>query len=157
MTHKNLSKALFGVVLAVALGCLPGCGSDGGTTDHGDGGATDSGAASQELVGTWTGHEVGTTSPTWTFTFTATTADVTTSGTEAYQGTYTVDTTATPKRATIVITQSAFPAYVGKTSNGIYKIEGTTLTFAGNEPGNAAVPTSFTPNGVTRVFTLTKQ
>src|SRR5258706_9319999 len=146
MTHRDLSKALLGVVLAAAFGCLPGCGSDGGAAAR-DGGATDAGAdsggAAQELIGTWTGHEVGTTSPVWTFTFSATTAVVTTSGTEAYQGTYTIDAVTTPRRVTIVITSSAYPPYVGKTSNGIYKIEGTTLTFAGNEPGNPASPTSF--------------
>ena len=61
--------------------------------------------------------------------------------------------------STITITESAIPAYVGQASNGIYKIEGNTLTFAANKPGTTSRPTDFipTPDGVTLVFTLTKQ
>ena len=47
--------------------------------------------------------------------------------------------------------------YVGQTSNGIYKIEGSTLTFAANEPGVATRPADFTPGGNAEVFTLIKQ
>lgn len=160
MLPKVVAQTLFGFVLAVSFGCLPGCGDDdsNGTADSGPGDAADdAGSPAEELVGTWTGHEVGQSSPEWSFTFSATTAVVTMSGVEAYQGTYTIGATTTPRRVTIAITSSAYPAYIGKTANGIYKIEGTTLTFAGNEPGSSAVPTSFTPDGTTRVFTLTRK
>ncbi len=52
-----------------------------------------------------------------------------------------------------------FPLYKNQRGNAIYKVEGKTLTLAGNEPGNATVPTAFERGGVdhTRVFVFNKQ
>ena len=135
------------VVLA-AMACCLGCGNSDGN-DGGD----------PALVGTWSGTVVNGGAAIWTFTFTATTMDVesTDTGAFTYKGDYAVDATSNPKRLTGHITECSLPAYVNLVSNAIYKIEGTTLTFAGNEPGNAAAPTSFTPGGNTVVFTLTRQ
>lgn len=83
------------------------------------------------LSGTWSGTQQGSASPVYTFTFT--------------------------DQITSTITASVNPLYVGKTSNAIYLISGTKLSFAGNEPGNAARPTAFATAGNTVAFDLTRQ
>lgn len=80
-----------------------------------------------------------------------------TDGQEVYRGNYTAYPEEDPKRFKFEITSSSISQYVGKTSHGIYKIEGDQLTIASNEPGVNDTPTSFTPGGGTRVFELTKQ
>ena len=154
--------AIIAAVLSGSLGC--GNGSSGGTGGTGGGGGGSGGAGGgvdnggdPDLIGTWTGAEVGAGSIVWTFVIEGDTVAVTTSGVEAYAGPYTADPTSDPKRFTAQITSCPYTPYIGKTTNGIYEIEGTTLTFAGNEPGNPAVPTSFVPTGATRVYVLTKQ
>lgn len=146
----SLLLAIVGVTLSGDLAC-----GGGSATSNGNG----QGGGDPALIGTWSGNEVGDTSTVWTFVIDATTMTVASSGVEEYAGTYTADPTSNPKRLTALITSCPFTAYIGKTSNGIYQVEGngpSTLTFAGNEPGNPAVPTSFTPSE-TRVFVLTKQ
>jgi len=111
-----------------------------------------------DMVGTWTGTEQGNAaSGSWTFVFTTSEMTVKAGDTEAYKGTYTLDASADPVTFTAAVTDSAFAAYVGKTVYGLVKIEGGAMTFAGNEPGNTAKPTSFVPGGGTRVFNLTRQ
>jgi uncharacterized protein (TIGR03067 family) len=129
-----------------AFACCLGCGG-GGSQGGGD----------PALVGTWVGTEATSGSTVWTFTITSTDAEVKMSTVAAYKGTYTADASSNPKQITITITDSATSTYVGKASNGIYKIEGTTMTFAGNEPGNSARPADFSPGGLAMVFTLSKQ
>jgi hypothetical protein len=64
-----------------------------------------------------------------------------------------------PKQAIILIEACAFPRYVNRLAKAIYKLEGKTLTIAGNEPGNEAVPTAFgrNPASQTRAFAFTRQ
>jgi uncharacterized protein (TIGR03067 family) len=141
---RGVQVSLMVLALAAQIGC-------GGGDKAGGGGDPD-------LVGVWIGNEVGDDVTIWVYTFSgAGTIEVTTSGVEAYKGTYTADPLSSPKRLTGEITDCPYAPYVGQTTNAIYKIEGTGLTFAGNEPGNSAVPTSFTPGGNTRVFLLVKQ
>jgi uncharacterized protein (TIGR03067 family) len=111
------------------------------------------------LVGIWTGTEVDLSSGTWTLVITATTLDAHATGGEGYKGTYTADTSVDPKRLVGTITEYSVADFVGKSSYGIYRIEGTTMTFAANIPGDPTFPTAFTPNSIhqTRVFTLAKQ
>ncbi len=144
--NSKWCEAMFGTAVVVAFACCLGCGG-GGSQGGGD----------PALVGTWVGTEATTTGVVWTFTITATDAEVEMATVPAYKGTYTADASSNPKRLTITITDSATSTYVGKTSNGIYKIEGSTLTFAGNEPGNSARPADFTPGGDAAVFTLNRQ
>ena len=75
---------------------------------------------------------------------------------EWYKGTFTLHEDTTPKQMIVVITDCAAPQYVGKTANAIYKIENGTLTIAGNEPGNPAMPAAFDAPG-TEVMTFTAQ
>jgi uncharacterized protein (TIGR03067 family) len=117
-----------------------------------------SGTEDPALVGTWTGTGTASGSSTaWTFVFTATTADVKMAGSSAFSGTYTVDTTTTPKQLTLTISASLNTAYVGKSSNAIYEVVGNKLRYAGNEPGVSARPTTFSASSATPVFDLTKQ
>jgi uncharacterized protein (TIGR03067 family) len=143
---RSYRLSLLAVVFVALTGWL-GCGS-----------GNSKGTPDPDLDGTWIGKEVGDDVTVWTYAFTASgSVDVTTSsGNEWYKGTYTADTSSDPKRWTGTITDCPYPPYVGATSNAIYKIEGATLTFAGNEPGNPAVPTSFS-DGRARVYVLTKQ
>jgi hypothetical protein len=78
---------------------------------------------------------------------------------KGYKGTYTADTSVDAKRIAGTITECPLADFVGKSSNGIYKIEGPILTFASNVPGDMAFPTASAPGSIhqTRVFTLTKQ
>ena len=150
MKLQTAGLGLFGT--AVLFACLLGCGGNGGNGSSGGG--------DPALVGTWIGTEVGYAgSGTWTFSITASGMDVKSSSGEGYKGTYTADTSVDPKRFAGTVTECPAPEFVGKPVNGIYKIEGTTLTFAGNIPGDTTFPTSFTSGGAhqTRVFTLTKQ
>jgi uncharacterized protein (TIGR03067 family) len=144
--------------MADAIGCLAACAAedddDGG---GGDGGGDGDGGSDPALIATWSGHEVGDAVTLWTFVFGETESSASTDGAEVYSGPYTVDTTAEPNELTMVIESSSFDDYVGETSNAIYEVVGDELTFAGNEPGNPARPTSFTPTGATRVFELTRQ
>jgi len=153
LLDSTWSEGMLGAALVAALACGLGCGS-GGTQGSGD----------PALIGTWVGTvaDGSATSPDptpWTFTITSTDADVKMGTLAAYKGTYVADPSTDPKRLTVNITESALSTYVGQASNGIYKIEGSTLTFAANQPGVATRPTDFTPtpDGVTLVFTLNKQ
>ena len=153
LLNSKWREVVLGAGMIVACACGLGCGGSG-TQSSGD----------PALLGTWVGTvaDGSATSPDptlWTFTVTSTGADVKMGTFAAYKGTYVADPSSNPKSITITITESAIPAYVGLASNGIYKIEDSTLTFAANQPGVAARPTDFTPSpdGVTLVFTLTKQ
>jgi hypothetical protein len=143
---RSYRLSLLAVVFAALTGCL-GCGS-GDSKGGGD----------PWLVGTWIGKEVGDDRTVWTYSFTASSVDATSSGMEWYKGTYTADTASDPKRWTGKITDCHYAPYVGATSNAIYKIEsnieGATLTFAGYEPGVSDVPTSFSDSRA-RVYVLT--
>jgi uncharacterized protein (TIGR03067 family) len=158
MLNSKWREAMLGATVIVAFACSPGCGGSGSQ------GSGSQGSGDPALVGTWVGTvaDGSATSPDptlWTFTVTSTGADVKMGTFAAYNGTYVADPSSNPKSITITITESAIPAYVGQASNGIYKIEGNTLTFAANKPGTTSRPTDFipTPDGVTLVFTLTKQ
>lgn len=75
---------------------------------------------------------------------------------EWYKATYSLREDTSPKQLQAVITECPFPQYVGKTVNGIYKIEGDKFTFTANEPGNPAVPANFDAQGA-RQFVLTQK
>jgi hypothetical protein len=142
--NRSYRLSLLAVIFAVLTGCL-GCG-----------GGDSKGGGDPELVGTWIGKEAGDDRTVWTYSFTASSVDATSSGMEWYKGTYTADTSSDPKRWAGKISDCPSPQYVGASSNAIYKIEAATLTFAGYEPGVSDVPTSFS-DGRARLFVLTKQ
>jgi uncharacterized protein (TIGR03067 family) len=60
-----------------------------------------------------------------------------------YKGTFTLREDAQPRQYIATITECPFPQYVGKTSLAIYRLENSTLTIAGNEPGQTTAPAAF--------------
>ena len=75
---------------------------------------------------------------------------------EWYKATFTLREDTTPKQLVAVVTDCPFPQYKGKTSYAIYQMQGDTLTFAGNEPGDPAVPGNFDAPGA-RKFVFAKK
>jgi uncharacterized protein (TIGR03067 family) len=141
-------QAKFSVFIPLlVLLVLMGCGEENNPAGAG---------STTELEGTW----VGTTSPTpgsdWKFVFSGNTIEAFTNGMEAYKGTFTLNTATDPKQFTCKIVASPSTEYVGKESLAIYRISGTSLAFAGNEPGNPNRPASFTASGQTMSFQLNK-
>ena len=148
LLNSKSRDVMLGSAVVVAFACGLGCGA-GGNQSSGD----------PALVGTWVGTVSGDNVTVWTFTFTPTDVDVKMATFAAYKGTYAADASSDPKRITVTITDSPISTYIGQNSNGIYKIEGSTLTLAANQPGTTSRPTDFIPtaDGVTEVFTLTEQ
>jgi uncharacterized protein (TIGR03067 family) len=73
-----------------------------------------------------------------------------------YKGTFKLQTNVDPKKIDLQIAESGIPAYAGKTSLGIYKIEGDILTLAFHEPGGTTYPSSFESVSGAAVFVLKK-
>ena len=71
---------------------------------------------------------------------------------EWYKGIAVINQEMTPRQADFTISECAMPDYIGKIAKSIYKLEESTLTIAGSEPGDDSRPTSFEPSGGTRVF-----
>ena len=76
---------------------------------------------------------------------------------EWYKATFTLDEKASPRALVGVIEECSFNSANGKPVRAIYKIDGDTLTFAGNEPGAETRPSTFEKGGRARVFVLTRQ
>lgn len=60
-----------------------------------------------------------------------------------YKGTFSLREDTSPRQYIALISECPFPEYVGKTSMAIYRMEGGTLTIAGNEPGKPDAPSAF--------------
>jgi len=142
-----MKKSLLILWLTVLL-CICGC-------DSSD--STDVTTDQERLQGTWSGSEAGQESGKCTLTVSENTMDFKgPSDQEWYKATFTLDESVNPKAGDVTITDCPAPDYVGKVGRIIYKIEDSTLTIAGSEPGEEARPSSFDGTGDTRVFVLTK-
>ena len=113
-----------------------------------------------DLQGTWVGQEVG--RPQGECRLTVSGSSIKFQGARAeewYEATITLKPKASPKRVAVLIERCPAPQYVNKTTNFIYKIEGKTLTLAGNEPGSEKEPTAFerNPDNPVRTFVLNRQ
>ena len=110
------------------------------------------------LQGTWSGREVGITTPgSPSLIVEGSKMEFHGANTqEWYEATFSIREDTTPKQLEAVITECPFPEYVGKTTHGIYRIEDGKFTFAANEPGNPVVPVSFDAQGA-RKFVLTQK
>ena len=124
-----------------------GCGDEGNPL---------SGGGTTELEGTWVGTADDALEEDWKFIIKGNTIEAYAGGINAYKGTFTLTTTADPKQFTCKITSSVYAEYVGKQSLAIYRLNGTSLTFAGNEPGNPNRPASFTSTDETMLLHLSK-
>ncbi len=109
--------------------------------------------AATELEGKWSNDIQG-----MTFTFSGDNFSITSPNPSYwYKGTMELKTNKTPKQIDIKIKESAIPQYTGKTSLGIYKINGDKLILTLNEPGSPKRPQFFEETGGAMVFELTKQ
>lgn len=109
------------------------------------------------IEGVWTGKEANG-ADGWTFIFFGANVEVTgPDGREVYRGTVTLNEEASPKQLDVKVSESIFSQYLGKTSAGIYRIEGDVLSLCAAEPGAAERPTEFSTAGKARCFTLARQ
>jgi len=105
-----------------------------------------------KLQGTWVGKELGRDGEA-RIIFSGETIDFKGAHPqEWYKGIAVINTELTPRQADFTISECAMPDYVGKIAKAIYKLEESTLTLAGSEPGNESRPTSFDPSEGIRVF-----
>jgi uncharacterized protein (TIGR03067 family) len=113
------------------------------------------GSEETELEGKWVGiPQTG----SWACEFSGTQFSITSPNPNMwYKGTFTIKTNKDPKQIDLLLKEMPLAQYVGKTSLGIYKIEGNNLTLALNEPGKPDRPESFTASGGTQVFIFTKK
>ena len=114
-------------------------------------------SAVTELEGVWTGTEVNS-GQGWTFTITGQIIEVKGQDEkEWYRGIMAIDKTVSPHHLDIRISATPVESYIGKSSPGIYTLEGDTLTLCGNEPGDFLRPSSFVPSGKFRCFKMSRQ
>jgi uncharacterized protein (TIGR03067 family) len=108
-----------------------------------------------EILGTWIGNEVDGSAGNWAAVFTGYSLN-SIGAEEFYRGTYVINKNTDPHLIDFIIVESHDPGYDGKASLGIYEIVGDALTIVFNPPGNTSRPSTFTPDGVSRVWVLTK-
>ncbi len=111
-----------------------------------------------ELQGMWSGELIGgETNSMWTFRFSRDSAVACIGTQEMIQGSFTAIVNKDVNHLDVVISRFLQEdRYIGKTSLGIYKISGDTLTYAASEPGRPTRPTSFELNDSTMIFVLIK-
>lgn len=112
--------------------------------------------APAEIQGTWTGYELQGNPGAWTLQINGSALNSSGPG-EWYKGSVSAKAETNPKEVDFVVSECSVPQYVGKTSLGIYKIAGDTLTISENEPGINERPTSFRVSFDNRVFVFLKQ
>jgi uncharacterized protein (TIGR03067 family) len=97
-----------------------------------------------ELEGIWVGHEVKKPSLNWILTIQHNQFNMICEDLSIwYSGHYKLNNNCERNKVDLEIRNTAVPAYNGKTSFGIYKIEEDTLILVANEPGKDARPLSF--------------
>jgi uncharacterized protein (TIGR03067 family) len=143
----------FFISIVISILMLSGCSKSGNSSDP-------NGPANPlaELQGSWAGTQTPDTTFLWTITFKGDSVTVGNAHTlYLYGGHCSINSSTSPKSIDMtVITCPDYPTYVGKLTYGIYTLSGDRLTWAANEPGNVARPTSFT-DPQARVFRLVKQ
>ena len=111
-----------------------------------------------EMQGIWIGYELEGGNDEWTYDVNEDVLDISASiSQEWYKGTISLNTNAVPKQIDYFITDSYFNEAIDETALGIYKIEGDTLTFAANAPGNPERPTSYLAENGARVYIVLLQ
>ncbi len=97
------------------------------------------------LEGSWTGHDVtpGREGPASLLVSGHTLEFHGAEANDWLKGTFTLHEDTNPKQLTGIVTECPAQDYIGKKVYSIYKLEGDTLTVAGNEPGNTNFPSAF--------------
>ena len=112
---------------------------------------------SAALEGTWLGFEKEGPAGDWIFVFSGNHFECTGGlPEERVKGTFITRKVNDSNQIELVL-EEGFAEYIGKTSLGIYKLEGDLLTIAGNEPGVTERPSSFEPSENTRVFIFNRR
>ncbi len=133
---------LVAVALVVTTVLLCGCNSSDNTPV----------SDMEKLQGTWIGRELGREGEA-KIVFAGDTIDFKGAHPqEWYKGIAVMNAEMTPRQADFTISECAMPDYVGKIAKPIYKLQESTLTIAGSEPGDESRPASFDPSGGIRVF-----
>lgn len=143
--------AIGGLLIAVAV--LTALGTGGCAT----GKQKPLAVADASLQGSWEGKEIGS-SDEGTCRLMISGSNLEFRGShpsEWYKGTFATQEDAVPKRLVGFIKDCPAPEYVGKNVQAIYKLNGSTLTLTGSEPGRAEIPADFEAPG-TRTFVLKK-
>ncbi len=131
------------------------CVGDTGTFSMTKVGVSSSSIEITELEGIWTGFEIDGYSE-WTATVSGKNMELIGPYEWYSRGAFNINENVSPTQLDYEITESHYSGNIGKISLGIYKIEGYTLTFCFNDPGETARPSSFTPNESFRCWELTK-
>ncbi len=109
-----------------------------------------------ELDGTWVGTAGGEYGE-WTFKISAGKVEIKGPEYDFYSGTVTLNTKTNPKQADFKISKCSMPEYEGKTSLGIYKLDGDKLTLVASEPGSMSRPYYLESGGGAMLFSLTRK
>jgi uncharacterized protein (TIGR03067 family) len=90
-----------------------------------------------ELEGTWEGTNMdGIDQTQWTYIMALNSIIIQADALEKYRGTFTLDTSASPRHIDIVISKSATASDAGKTIPGLYSLSVNILQITGNGPGS---------------------
>jgi uncharacterized protein (TIGR03067 family) len=108
-----------------------------------------------EILGIWIGDEVNDQPDSWGFVFSEDSLDIV-GPLEWYRGTFLLNKAVEPNQIDFSISQASNPANEGKVTLGIFHIEDDTLSVAFYPPGDTSRPTSFIPDGTSRVFILSR-
>jgi len=110
-------------------------------------------AKSTAFEGSWTGHDVtpGREGPASLLVSGHTLEFHGAASNDWLKATFTLHDDTNPKQCTGVVIECPQADYVGKTFYAIYKIEGDTLTVAGNEPGNTNIASAFDDPGARQI------
>jgi uncharacterized protein (TIGR03067 family) len=110
-----------------------------------------------EFEGTWIGYQVGDPLLDWTLTIRRNQFNMTCEDFSMwYRGHFKLNNNCPRNKVDLEINDTIEPAYNGKTSFGIYKIEEDTLVLVTSKPGNEARPFSFNETAETVAFVFEK-
>jgi uncharacterized protein (TIGR03067 family) len=132
---KNLLFTILGSAIILTAGC---------STLH----KTDTAS----IQGTWKGSDTAHPNGTCSLTFSKNTLEFQAAAQDDWaKGIFSLREETTPKQLVGTILQAPDPKAVGLTIRAIYKLEGGSLTVAGNVPGNPDAPASFDAPGVRKL------
>ena len=109
-----------------------------------------------ELDGTWVGT-AGDGYGQWTFIIAEGKVEVKGPDSKYYAGTVKLNMKTNPKQVDFKISKCSLPEYEGKTSLGIYKLEGKKVTLVASEPGSVSRPYYLESGGDAMLFSLTRK
>jgi uncharacterized protein (TIGR03067 family) len=99
-----------------------------------------------ELEGTWDGmNDNGIDQTQWTYTMALDSISIDADAQEKYRGTFTLDTTVSPRHIDIAISESSTASSVGKKISALYRLSGNIMKITANDPGSSRPETLDSP------------